>query len=238
MFYKPVLDKRYFHSGELYSTIDWRDFRAVVAAFTAKINGWYLEPGRLLRPNWDHAFTLMTIDCLLIDSLSQYYYGALTSKQRTFKQFARKSFPAFRRRLPQIILAPAPRREKRKRKPGKPLSRRPRKQPHRLETFSDVLYVGFRCGILHEAHVMLCGGMAGLPDLCDIDTDICTLYRNGTPCPTVRMDPGRIFDAIETVFLEYVSDLVDPAPAHDVRRKHFKKKFRSSFGIDLESSSL
>jgi len=110
MFYQPVLDKRYFQAQEQYSTIDWSDFSAVVGAFTAKIEGWYLAPGRLLRPTWDHAFALMSIDCLLIDVLSQYYYGALTSEQRTFKLFARRQFPAFRRKLPEIILAPAPRR--------------------------------------------------------------------------------------------------------------------------------
>jgi hypothetical protein len=52
------------------------------------------------------------------------------------------------------------------------------------------------------------------------------------------MDPGRIFDAVETVFRQYVADLVNPDPTHDMRRKHFKKKFRSSFGIDLRGSIL
>lgn len=234
MFHQPVPDKRYFQPGKKYSETNWKDFRLAVETFAAKIDGWYLAPGRVLRPTWDYAFALMSINCLLIDALSQYYYGALTSEQSTFKRFARQQFPDFRRMLPVPILHPAPRRPRRK----NPTARRPRKAPKELKRYADVLYVAFRCGILHEAHVMLCGGMAGLTELCDIDTDICTLYRDGNPCPTVRMDPGRIFDAIEIVFRQYVADLVNPNPAHDKRRKHFMKKFRCSFGIDLRDSVL
>lgn len=234
MFHQPVQDKRYFQQGTKYNAINWNDFRAAVGAFTAKIEGWYLVPGRVLRPNWDHAFALMSIDCLLIDALSQYYYGALTSEQRVFKRFARRKFPDFRTLLPDPIFHPAPRRPRRK----NPAAPRPPKKPKPLKRYADVLYVAFRCGILHEAHVMLCGGLAGLNGLCDVDPDICTLYRDGTPCPTVRMDPGRIFDAIETVFQQYVADLVNPDPVYEMQRKHFKKKFRSSFGIDLQASVL
>jgi hypothetical protein len=234
VFHQPVHNNRYFHHGKKYNEIDWNDFRAVVEAFTTKIEGWYLAPGHALCPTWDHAFALMSIDCLLIDALSQYYYGALTSEQRVFKRFTRRHFPDFRKLLPEPILHPAPRRPRRK-NPAQP---RPRKVPKELKRYADVLYVVFRCGILHEAHVMLCGGLAGLDELCDVDTDICTLYRNGSPCPTVRMDPRRIFDAVEAVFRQYVTDLVNPAPIYDVRRKHFKKKFRTSFGIDLRASVL
>lgn len=234
MFHQPVHDKRYFQQGKKYMEINWNDFRAVVEAFTTKIEGWYLAAGRVLRPTWDNAFALMSIDCLLIDALSQYYYGALTSEQRIFKRFARRHFPDFRKLLPEPILHPAPRRSRRKNPP----SPRPRKKPKELKRYADVLYVAFRCGILHEAHVMLCGGIAGLTELCDTDTDVCTLYGDGSPCPTVRMDPGRIFDAVEKVFRQYVANLVNADPTHDVRREHFKKKFRSSFGIDLRGSVL
>jgi hypothetical protein len=230
MFYQPVRTERYFHSCARYSEIDWQDFRAVVEAFRLMIREWYLAPADELRKTWDHAFSLMAINCLLIDALSQYYYGKRESSQTFFKRFARTRLPAFRAKLPEPIRQPQPRRKK-----GAKKSRRAKD----LETYADVLYVAFRCGILHEAHVLLCGGLAGLGGkLCDVDPDICTMYRDGSDCPSVRMDPAVIYDDLKKVIDRYLADLVDPAPAKEVRRRYFKHKFKASFGIDLATSKL
>ena len=43
MFHQPVHGKRYFQQGKKYNEINWNDFRAVVEAFTSKIEGWYLD---------------------------------------------------------------------------------------------------------------------------------------------------------------------------------------------------
>ena len=235
MFYQPVRNQRFFHSRQLYSEIDWQDFRAVVDAFRKKLHEWYLAPAEMLRPNWDHAFALMAMNCLLIDALSQYYYGKRASARSAFKKFACQKLPEFRRKLPKPIQENPGRRKRRKASTPR---LRPVK-PRLLKTFADVLYVAFRCGILHEAHVSLCGGLAGLGGkMCDVDPDICTNYRDRSPCPTVRMDPHAIYDELKKVIDQYLADLADPDPKQDVRRRHFKHKFKASFGIDLATSKL
>src|SRR3954453_8737556 len=86
-------------------------------------------------------------------------YGTVI--QKTFKDFLKETIPPFDTQLPQPIDYTDPR--------GK---------PDQLKTYADVLYVGFRCGILHECHVPLFGGLAGQDQLrgkmFDVDPDICT----------------------------------------------------------------
>jgi hypothetical protein len=218
MFYRPVEANRYFSRGVRYVQVDWADFREVVRQFRARIHEWYLEPGNeLQRSTWDYTFALMAIDCLLIDTMSQYHEGHVKSSQQQFKRFVASHLPALAASLPTPIRQPS----------GPP-----------LHSFADVLYVGFRCGILHEAHVALYGGLGGLGgQLCDVDADVCTRYDDdGSVCPTVRMDPTAIFSELKRLFHEYMNDLL--SPAHSQLRTKFKKKFKASFGIDLSRSTL
>jgi hypothetical protein len=217
MFYRPVDANRYFSRGVRYTQVNWGDFREVVRQFRARIHEWYITPGdELQRATWDHSFTLMAIDCLLIDTISQYHEGHVKSSQLLFKRFVGTHIPALGANLPTPIRHPS----------GTPLN-----------TFADVLYVAFRCGILHEAHVSLYGGLAGLGgQLCDVDTDICTRYEDGSICPTIRMDPTAIFLALKHLFHDYMNDLL--CPTQNRLRTKFKKKFKASFGIDLRRSTL
>lgn len=218
MFYRPVESNRYFARNVRYSQVKWGDFCEVVRLFRARIDEWYIEPGdKLRRATWDYSFALMAIDCLLIDTFSQYYEGHVRSSQQLFKRFVATQIPALGANLPTPIRHPS----------GTPLN-----------TFADVLYVGFRCGILHEAHVALYGGLAGLGgQFCDVDADVCTKYDdNRKVCPTVRMDPTTIFEELKRLFHSYMTDLLHPA--QNQLRTKFKKKFKASFGIDLSRSKL
>jgi hypothetical protein len=218
MFYQPVRDQRYFTSEELYSQIDWTDFRKVVDAFRRRLEGWYVTPAQIIRDHsWHYSFALMALDCLLIDALSQYYYGVTTSSRTTFKDFVKESLPALAS-LPAPIKCPG---------------------AADLKTYADVLYAGFRCGILHEAHVPLYGGMSPLAArLYAFEPTGYTKYHDGTDCPTVQVDPVVLFDELKKVFAVYLSDLVNPDARHDDRRAKFKAKFSSSFGIDVTRSKL
>jgi hypothetical protein len=219
MFYRPVAENRYFSPGVKYDPNLWRDFRIVVQRFRTRIEKWYLEPATMLHEkSWNHAFTIMAIDCLLIDTLSQYEADHIRSSGRTFRAFAASNFPPFAQNLPTPIrLADG----------------------NQLVTFAEVLWTGFRCGILHEVHIALYGGMAGLRGkLCDVDTDVCMKYDDGSDCPTVRMDPGAILKEVKRVFHDYVIVLLIPDRRYNRLRQKFKRKFQSSFGIDLSHSTL
>ena len=173
MFYQPVLDQRFFSADKLYSDVDWSNFGAVIDGFEIRMNDWYVTPGKMIRQaSWNHAFAVMAMDCLLIDTLSQYYFGESSSSKTAFSDFAKLALPPFAAALPQPIRKD-------------PSSTRP-KVPY--TTFADVLYSCFRCGILHEAHVALCGGVASLGGaMVDIAPVVSTRYDDGSGCPTVRL---------------------------------------------------
>jgi len=220
--YRPVRKHRYIYPGKLYDDITWGNLAQVIEAFYRKINEWYIVPADgILKAGFDQAFALMALTCMLTDTLSQYYLGKTSSSQPTFKEFLKETIPPFDTQLPTPI---------RKEKTGQ------------LKTYADVLYVGFRCGILHECHVPLYGGLAGQDQLhgkmFDVDPDISTQYDDGTECPTVRMDPTLIYPAVKEVFEKYVKDLLNPDPKFDDRRELFKIKFSASFGEKLTDSKL
>lgn len=215
----------------MYASITWSDFKQVVDAFKTRIEDWYIKPAEALRQAaWNNSFAVMAIDCLLIDTLSQFHYGKMMSSRGTFKRYVRKKLKPFRANLPEkIIVRPA--RRKRRKAPTTKL--KPQKQEY-YEDFADILYHCFRCGILHEAHITGCGGLAGLGGkMVDIDPDTCTTYRDGKRCPTVRMDPTAIFDEVKKLFDQYIADLLNPDQKFNARRKKFKRKFTDCIGINI-----
>jgi hypothetical protein len=225
MIYRPVDNQRYFYQEHLYSTVNWNDLKQVIEGFHWKISDWYIVPADgILKAGFDQAFALMALTCLLVDTLSQYYFGKTKSSQPIFKEFLKKTIPALGTQLPQVIDVT-----------------KPNGTPDTLKTYADMLYVGFRCGILHEAHVPLYGGLAGQDELrgkmFDVDPDVCTKYGDGRDCPTVRMDPTMIYPAVRAVFEQYIRDLRDPDPKFDDLRKKFKIKFAASFGKDLTTGA-
>lgn len=218
--YRPVEQHRYFYPGTRYDAITWSNFAEAVKAFHRKISDWYIAPAEVIhKAGFDHAFALMALTCQLTDTLSQYYFGTTKSSQKTFKDFLTEVLTPFDTLLPQPI---------------KYIN--PKGQLDQLKTFADVFYVGFRCGILHECHVPLYGGLAGQDQLqgrmFDIDPEVCTKYDDGTDCPTVRMDPTVIYPAVKAVFETYTKNLVDGDQQFDPLRASFKNKFFASFGVN------
>ena len=79
-FYNPVKENRWFRAEKKYSDIKWGDFKEVVAEFTGRIEDWYIKPAETLQKASGHySFAIMALNCLLIDALSQYYFGAQQS---------------------------------------------------------------------------------------------------------------------------------------------------------------
>lgn len=217
MYYRPVLTNRIFSPDVLYSAIEWRSLRKVVEAFDRRIREWYVQPARALESTSGHyAFAVMALNCLLIDTLSQFFSGEPESKRSVFISFVRSKLPAFSQTLSVPIKRPAGR---------------------NLDDVAQVLYFGFRCGILHEAHVPLYGAIFGLPTPVQVEAAGNTRYADGSDCPTVVIDPHQLLDALDRVLEQDISDLLSSDSAHNALRAAFKAKFASSFGVDLASAT-
>jgi hypothetical protein len=100
-----------------------------------------------------------------------------------------------------------------------------------LVDFADVLWNGFRCGILHEAHVPLYGRLWGVPAVFEFNVSGSSTYADtGAACPTVDLNPGPFADEVISAFNSFIHDLKGP----DVQlRANFRKKFLVSYGIDI-----
>lgn len=224
MFHIPpsAWSRRFFSSQRLYSTVDWTDFDAIVHAYSLRIREWYLVPGHHLSANIHYAFALMALNSLLIDTLSQFVYGVVSGSRSKFINFIVERLP------PRYSAALSTR----IRHPGA-------KQP--LTDVAEVIYHAFRCGVLHEAHLPPYAGVAPNcqpPVIVDDNAGLARYADSGLPCPTVILDPLALFSDLVSAFDAYLGDLQERSPTQDALRANFKRKFSTSFGIDITGASF
>ncbi|HVA45032.1 MAG TPA: hypothetical protein VNH11_01490 [Pirellulales bacterium] len=247
MFYEPVPSERYFERDRKYAEINWTYFPGIVDAFERRIRGWYIEPIEILlergvnrhvrrvvcclanRHDGGHySFAVMAMTCLLIDTLSQFQRGLLKATTSAFKAFVIHDLPSY-----NVTISPAI--DDYGRGAG---------DPKQLSNIADVLYTGFRCGILHQAHAPLyCGIRPGnVPPIIE-PTDHAkyaagaTKSTVGGDCAVVVIYPEHLFDEVMSFFAKYLSKLKDSDSKNNQLRDDFKKKFADSFGIDISGAS-
>lgn len=220
MIYKPETSARFINAQTKYDAVDWAKLDSVIDAFSQRIYDWYITPATALKNASGHyAFSIMAINCLLIDSLSQYRNGDLSSSGLTFKKFIRNELSQYATALTTAI------------------KHDDHKNKSTLIDVADVLWHGFRCGILHQAHIPLYGTITPGGNAFAETASGFTYYANGTDCPTVNVVPATLLDAITTYFNAYIGKLKDRNPANDQLRVHFKTKASDSFGIDITTAS-
>lgn len=253
-FYEPVQSQRYFERKRLYSEVEWRDFRDILGAWGRRVKGWYIEPIEVMlnrdltgwkgwlvkrliaRPNPGHyAFTVMSVTCLLIDALSQYRLGELASKGQHFKSFVEQFLPSYAGLLPTELWH---------------YDHSYSTNGTRLTKYSEVLWNGYRCGILHQAHAPLYCGIIPGHRTPQFEATNHAKYGSGatnpnstigTDCPMTNVCPEHLFDEVRTFLAGYLRDLADPNPLHDSAtglRTLFKRKFSDSFGVDIFAATL
>jgi hypothetical protein len=187
---------------------------SIVPAFMERITDWYIGPGSLLASDWHNAFTVMAIDCLLIDTLAQFEQGISESTGPIYVDYVRRKLPEFSPRLPAPIKRPT--------------------RPDLL-TGADVLYSGFRCSIVHEAHIPPYASINPEPGIVRYVASGHAIYADGTDCTAVFVDPIRLFRKLESIFEEYIHSLLDPTQT--TLRSMFKRKFTSNYGIDISAAT-
>ena len=217
MFYRPVVTARHFSREIEYTAIDWTKLSAIVPAFRVRIAEWYIFPAKAFATDWHNAFSVAALDCLLIDCLAQFAKGSLESRKDIFIDFVKDKLPSFRPALPANI-----------RRDGKP----------DITTPAEAMYFGFRCPILHEAHIPPYCQILPEPNIVRAQATGKATYADGKDCCVVILDPMELLKALETVFETYITNLLAPGAANDSLRVNFKKKFKASFGIDIDAATL
>lgn len=209
----PVQAARMFSFDTRYDQIQWNRFQAVVAAFRQKLEYWYLLPAIQARENHHFGFSVLANTCMLIDALSQYEAGALQSHNQVFKDYLRKHWPAFDTPFAQPIQTGG---------------------HHPVTDIAEAIYQ-VRCGVLHENHIPLYAGLVAQPIIADYHPTGLATYTSGADCPVVTLDPGRLFDAVNTRLEAYLAELLNPNVAFAPLRTRFKTKFEASFGVTIST---
>lgn len=156
----------------------------------------------------------------MIDCLSQYEKGSQEGESEIFKNYLRQHWKSqFDEKFPTPIKA--------SKRSGKSL---------KIEDGADAIYYGIRCGILHEAHVKLYTGLLGQNNIIQFHRSGFTKYSSdGADCPTVTVDPGKLFDAIHKRFEDYLKELTNTDRKFDSLRNNFKNKFEFSYGVTIST---
>lgn len=216
--YKPVKAERFFNKNCRYDAIKWNDEKEVIREFKQQLTDWYIEPSLTLEAKESAEFALLALTCMLIDTLAQYEAGAAASSQTCFKNWLvnSRTFSHYANRFPDPV-----------RETSAPTS------AEVAANFADAVYKAFRCGILHEAHVTLYGGIWGCNDEIEYHPKGETLYADGSDCPSVVIDPRKLFRKVMTEFEDYFTRLLNDDTQYQPIRDRFKQKFLSSYGIDI-----
>jgi hypothetical protein len=228
MCYEPVPSERFFNSKQKYSDIVGQPLDVVIAAFEQRLRDWYIGPIDKLKQDpehWQFAFAVMAMNCLLIDTLSQFEAGSLASDREIFVKFIKCKLPRYACPLTS---------------PLKHWYFDGQKHKHCSKDLTDsaeVLYHGFRCGILHQAHAPLyCGVAVGATPIEQTIGQVKYAAVGGqasADCLSVSINPWHLFDELKTLFGCYIQSLKDADPKNDVLRDNFKKKFLDSFGVKI-----
>lgn len=221
MIYEVVQANRYFDKDRRYCAIDWTKLDQVVDAFQKRIRDWYLDPAMELAKNGHFAFAVMALNCLLIDTMSQFTYGKESSEASAFKQFIRDKLSQY---SPPLSTA---------------IQHNDGTRKATLTDVADVLYHGFRCGILHQAHITPYGlADPGAIQPVRQEPSGYTKYKSsGADCLSVVVNPLKLLADVSKVFECYIQDLKNRDSKYDQLRVNFKDKFSKSFGVDVSSAA-
>lgn len=215
--YKPVKTKRLFTKNVYFNEIKWNNWNEVISRFEQQLRWWYVSPIQFLSKHKDHAgFPVVALCCLLLDTLSQYEYGLESSDSRAFRKFVRTWMNKWCTPFKSSIRIWDER----------------RKKELQANDFADVLWSGFRCGILHESHGPLYCRLWETADLFEYaENGYATYADTGADCPVVSLNPGVFANEACEIFHRVIKRLKNPTNVG--LHANFKKKFLVSYGIDI-----
>lgn len=214
--YKPVREARHFSCEQTFHSINWESLPDVITAYKNRIENWYIEPATELAKNWHFAFSVLAINCLLIDSLSQLNNPDSTDVGKRYREFIRFKLKKFNQKVRPAIRYTDE-----------------RDNVQNADDVADVFYLGVRNGILHEAKCALYSKLErfeGTRETFRIHQTGQTIYNDNKPCTCVAFDPLNLLDELKDVFKQYIADLRNPLPAYNRLRGKFKTVILDRFG--------
>lgn len=177
---------RTFCPGVKWGDLENLPLNKIIDSFSLRIKKWFIDPPRYL-PGWkkkgiegNTGFVELILSCVIIDLLSQYYYGERKSKRDIFKKYLKKQFPTFKKKV-SIQYFPD------------------------LKNLADVFYHGFRCSVMHAGMLPEYCRISGTGKLIRID-----VWHRKQNLQEVVVDPHALILKIEKNFDNYIKELKNP----------------------------
>ncbi len=195
------------------------NYKTMVGIFKDRLNGWYFNAGGQLSEKHKEIggsnFVAMILDCVIIDLLSQYYYGLEVSNGSKFIKFFRENLAICNHRL------------------NKPIESCNYyeygggwKRIIIKETAEAVFY-GFRCGLIHSGRILEYGRINELY----LEPIVIKEWDSDKNKYDVHINPALLLKEIKKAFEIYVEKLLGSRDT--VLKNNFIKKIRLDYGIDL-----
>jgi len=207
---------RHFNISDKILVMDKMSLQKVIDMFEIRINKWYIKPGKILSDKKYHLyfdFVLINLCCIIIDTLSQYYFDAACSTGEVFKKFLRKEFPEFRKKLnpsKRVTFYDGNKKFKTFRSFN----------PTRDHDFAWGFYKAFRNGIVHNG-LVLPFGRHNRSDMNNLI--VCDLWGKSNQNIELRVNPLLLFEKVEECFKKYIRQL---RTSKTLQRKYQNKLYR------------
>lgn len=214
-----VNPNRHFNKSNKIIMLDKLSIQEVIGMFKIRIKDWYLKPGKIISDKKYHLhfdFVLINLCCIIIDTLSQYYFDAAQSTGEIFQKFLKKEFPEFRTKLDTT---------KRLRfYDGNKKFRIFRNiKPTNDHDFAWGFYKAFRNGIVHNGLVLPIG-RHNRSDKKNMIT--CDFWGSSNQNIELRVNPQLLFNKVKICFNKYIRQL----RMSKTLQRRFQNKFFRDFG--------
>jgi len=194
VFYEAITTgQRNFSRHIEYKSIDFTKLSSIIPAFRARIEEWYILPAKELANDWHNAFSVLALDCLLIDAMGKYCYAAPGGSVR-FIDYLETEIPKFGDAL------------------AHPIRFTGRVSPHNsmeLRTAAQVIYYAYRCPILHEAHIFPFAGVLPETNIFRNEPSGKAKYSDKTDCPAFYLNPVNLLSVLVPAFHSSTANLLD-----------------------------
>ncbi|MFC1594253.1 hypothetical protein ACFL38_02895 [Candidatus Omnitrophota bacterium] len=198
--------KRIFCDGVYWGELDKASFDEMVGYLKKRVEICFFNPIKtLLLPEYKTTgFMMIAVLSSLIDLVSQYYYGQPGMKSKDkYKRFLRDHFVEFRQKITV-------------------------KKFSHVKDLADFFYEGFRCQILHNFMLTEYSTIGWQTGLVHINT-----WNTKKDLKEIIINPRLLTERLESVFLDYIDDLLNPKNAQ--LREAFVKKLFIDTGVKLEA---
>lgn len=208
---------RKFH----YRDLNPDNLNDTITKFEERIKYWFFKPTKdLIKKNIEaNNFFAIIIVCIIIDLLSQYWYGLPSSDGKKYKDFLKIFMRSFQSKIkPPLKYYSWNKQDK-------------AWEEVKLQDYAQAFYHIFRCGLLHNAMIADCGRISG-KSILKKSIKLRSWKYGNKKGREIAVNSILLLKNLEVFFNRYIEKLYDKREEN--LRRNFVKKFEWDFGVKID----